>query len=116
MKMARFFLLAIIGLLSLHPSCKGQKNDTIPAAIQGHTVTPLKLSDTLPRLDSAIRRKHRRDSPYQVDSLTKRVHNPRKATLYSTFFPGLGQIYNRKYWKVPIVWAAVGIPAYLYFR
>jgi hypothetical protein len=35
--------------------------------------------------------------------------------LYSTFFPGLGQFYNRKYWKIPIVWAAVGIPTYTYF-
>ena len=113
MKMARFFLLVIVASLSLHSY--GQ-NDTIPAAIQGKAVTPLKLSDTLPRLDSAERRKRRRDSPYKTDSATKRVHNPRKATLYSTFFPGLGQFYNRKYWKVPIVWAAVGIPAYLYFN
>ena len=51
---------------------------------------------------------------YKTDSLTKAVHSPRKATMYSIFFPGLGQFYNRKYWKIPIVWAAVGIPAYTY--
>jgi hypothetical protein len=50
-----------------------------------------------------------------VDSLAKKKHDPRKATLYSTFLPGLGQIYNRKYWKLPLVYAAVGIPAYEYF-
>jgi hypothetical protein len=68
-------------------------------------------------MDSATKRRHRSDSPYKTDSTTKRVRvrNPRKATLYSTFFPGLGQFYNRKYWKIPIVWAAVGIPAYTYF-
>ena len=47
--------------------------------------------------------------------MTRAVHDPHKATLFSTVFPGLGQIYNRKYWKVPIVWAAVGIPVYTYF-
>jgi hypothetical protein len=32
----------------------------------------------------------------------------RKATIMSAVFPGLGQIYNRKYWKAPVIYAALG--------
>jgi len=39
---------------------------------------------------------------------------PSKAAFYSAVFPGLGQIYNRRYWKVPIVWAAIGTGVYAY--
>lgn len=36
----------------------------------------------------------------------------RKAALYSLAFPGLGQAYNRKYWKLPIVYGAIGTTLY----
>lgn len=39
---------------------------------------------------------------------------PSKAAFYSAIFPGLGQIYNKKYWKAPIVWGALAIPIYYY--
>src|ERR1700733_3620184 len=48
-------------------------------------------------------------------SCKQRGPNPRRATIYSLIFPGLGQFYNKKYWKIPIVLAAVGIPTYTYF-
>lgn len=40
------------------------------------------------------------------------LHSPRKAALYSTILPGLGQVYNRKYWKVPVIYAAAGALTY----
>lgn len=40
-----------------------------------------------------------------------RVYNPGKAALRSAILPGLGQIYNRKYWKLPIVYGALGTSA-----
>lgn len=40
------------------------------------------------------------------------IHSPHKATFYSAIFPGLGQIYNKKYWKLPIVYGAIGALGY----
>ncbi|MEE9407642.1 MAG: DUF5683 domain-containing protein [Polaribacter sp.] len=39
---------------------------------------------------------------------------PSKAAFYSAVFPGMGQVYNKKYWKAPIVWAALAVPTYYY--
>lgn len=45
----------------------------------------------------------------QVDStVVKKKHSPFKATIMSTALPGLGQIYNGKWWKVPIIYGAFG--------
>ena len=39
---------------------------------------------------------------------------PSKAAFYSAILPGLGQIYNKRYWKVPIVYAVIGTGVYAY--
>ena len=39
-------------------------------------------------------------------------HSPHKASIYSAIMPGAGQVYNKKYWKIPIVYAALGSTIY----
>ena len=44
-----------------------------------------------------------------IDPLT-----PAKAAFYSAVLPGLGQAYNKKYWKIPLVYGAIGTSLYFY--
>ena len=62
---------------------------------QTKTEAPLIAKDTMKSKD--------------IDPLT-----PAKAAFYSAILPGLGQAYNKKYWKIPIVYGAIGISMYYY--
>ncbi len=75
-----------------------QKIDTIKPPIVSKNITAKK--------DSTLTIK---------DTATKPKHDPRIATRRSLIFPGLGQIYNREYWKLPIVYGALSIPTITYF-
>ncbi len=43
-------------------------------------------------------------------------YSPRIATLRSAILPGWGQATNKKYWKIPVVYAALGTTTFIFFR
>ncbi|MEN9489182.1 MAG: hypothetical protein RL494_1447 [Bacteroidota bacterium] len=51
-----------------------------------------------------------------LDTTTTKINPlaPARAAFYSAILPGLGQAYNKKYWKIPLVFAAVGGGIYSY--
>ena len=51
-----------------------------------------------------------------LDTVTTKINPlaPAKAAFYSALLPGLGQAYNKKYWKIPLVCAAIGTGIYSY--
>jgi TM2 domain-containing membrane protein YozV len=60
------------------------------------------------------------DSLVVKDTITEKKipkeKGPRRAAILSAIIPGAGQIYNRKYWKAPIVWGALGGLGYYFLK
>jgi hypothetical protein len=75
------------------------QNDSLSRRID--TLNRPIVADSLPIVAEPVKDK-------KVDSVVK-VHSPRKAIIRSAIIPGWGQIYNKKYWKLPIVYGALGV-------
>jgi Family of unknown function (DUF5683) len=82
----RFFYIVILVLLIGSPTAFAQDDLKIENAT---------INDTLKKSD--------------INPLA-----PSKAAFYSAILPGLGQAYNKKYWKIPIVYGAIGAGVYFH--
>jgi len=49
-----------------------------------------------------------------LESNPPALHSPHRATVSSLVLPGAGQVYNKKVWKVPIIYGALGASAYFF--
>jgi hypothetical protein len=94
----------------------------IPAKDTGHHafIMPAGFNRAIERKDSTAKAIAPQDST-NIFSMNPNVghaskkFSPRQATIRSAILPGLGQAYNRKYWKIPLIYAALGITGGIFF-
>jgi hypothetical protein len=94
----RVFILLLLCLSASNVWAQTHADSTI--APQPHNVpVVMKVRDT-----GTVAKDSLKKEPFQP--------NPKKAGLYSALLPGSGQVYNRQYWKAPVIYAGFGIAGY----
>ena len=108
MKAAYFFIIAILILCTENAAAQNSSNaantvaDSIPQKIKkkaGSDTATFKEKKTVKTFS------------FKKDTTPVQLHDPHIATRRSAILPGWGQAYNRDYWKIPIVYGVLAIPA-----
>ncbi|MCF6360577.1 MAG: DUF5683 domain-containing protein [Cyclobacteriaceae bacterium] len=99
--MIRFFLVLLLLGIPTFLFAQEAKKDTLPPS-------PIYQQDSIIGFRALT-------EPEVVENfdMISEGHDPNKAAWYSAAVPGLGQTYNRKYWKIPLVWGGIAGFAYL---
>lgn len=99
----RFFLLLIVPVLHCQLSFSQKKPDSTAFKKATEQNKIIAQNDSLANTEKGL-----------IDSTAKRKFSPRQAALRSAIIPGWGQAYNKKYWKIPLVYGALGATAYAF--
>ena len=74
-------------------------------------ISSAQVNDTLKERKNQLTLDTAKPAPKLIEA-----YSPRKAIIRSAILPGWGQIYNKKHWKLPLVYGALGTTTYLFFR
>ncbi|HEY8999838.1 MAG TPA: DUF5683 domain-containing protein [Mucilaginibacter sp.] len=88
-------------LLGLAVAAKAQQPDTVAVKNKKDSLQRVKDSVTSKRYYPKITK----EKIYHPDSL----HDPHKAVMRSLMIPGWGQLYNHRWWKVPLIYGGLGL-------
>jgi Family of unknown function (DUF5683) len=97
--MFRFFLIV------LWMFCLGFKGNA--------QTKPVGDTSVKPAVPTTVSAKKKRLRLFKAPDSTQ-PYSPRLATIRSAVLPGWGQITNKKYWKLPLVWGAIGVTSGLF--
>lgn len=100
--MVKRFFLCFAAVYSLAFSVLGQTNDSIQVQHIPDNFRNIAKNDTVAWVNDKML--DTKSAEKIIKSTAPFKPDPNKAVLYSAIFPGLGQIYNRKYWKLPLVY------------
>lgn len=100
--MSNNLLLLYFSLLALHVSFSQEKEEAKPP-----TSSKDSLAQDLENQGFVVN-----EERYKKESVNPLA--PSKAAFYSAILPGLGQMYNKRYWKLPIIYGAIGTGLYIY--
>lgn len=102
------FNVAVLLLLIMVPAF-GQERDTIPVFQKADTPEATQYLDSIYQIqESNIDMAGTVQAGDSAQAVVRKPKSPTKALMFALVLPGLGQAYNGKYWKVPIVWGALG--------
>ena len=100
----KVFILPLIFVFALLPQAKAQTKDSITKVTKDSAVATLHNKDTVTKKKFTLTKlEFWKGHPYPY---------PKLAMLCSIVLPGLGQAYNKTYWKIPVIYAGLGTMAY----